>query len=161
MKSTLATLTTCNWQPYQLMEIKKGIGVSPGVVISTAVVLDAEDLLIPKRTVPPIRSPPRSSGSTKPSLRPQHDLASSATASPPKWARKSAASSISTSACCSDKSILSQITNEIHDASTHGRICRQRRRCGATPTPLLAIKDKYLSERVKDVHDIEKRLLRC
>ena len=33
------------------MEIKKGIGVSPGVVISTAVVLDAEDLLIPKRTI--------------------------------------------------------------------------------------------------------------
>src|SRR5436305_11157115 len=33
------------------MEIKKGIGVSPGVVISTAVVLDAEDLLIPKRGV--------------------------------------------------------------------------------------------------------------
>src|SRR3954470_17477684 len=34
------------------MEIKKGIGVSPGVVISTAVVLDAEDLLIPERHVP-------------------------------------------------------------------------------------------------------------
>src|SRR5271170_1556758 len=34
------------------MEIKKGIGVSPGVVICTAVVLDAEDLLIPKRTIP-------------------------------------------------------------------------------------------------------------
>src|SRR5882672_8168436 len=33
------------------MEIKKGIGVSPGVVISTAVVLDAEDLLIPRRHV--------------------------------------------------------------------------------------------------------------
>ncbi len=33
------------------MEIKKGIGVSPGVVISTAVVLDAEDLLIPKRQI--------------------------------------------------------------------------------------------------------------
>ncbi len=33
------------------MEIKKGIGVSPGVVISTAVVLDAEDLVIPKRQV--------------------------------------------------------------------------------------------------------------
>ena len=33
------------------MEIKKGIGVSPGVVISTAIVLDAEDLLIPKRTI--------------------------------------------------------------------------------------------------------------
>src|SRR5689334_7640416 len=33
------------------MEIKKGIGVAPGVVIGTAVVLDAEDLLIPKRQV--------------------------------------------------------------------------------------------------------------
>src|SRR5689334_6311208 len=33
------------------MEIKKGIGVSPGVVISTAVVLDAEDLAIPKRFI--------------------------------------------------------------------------------------------------------------
>ena len=38
------------------MEIKKGIGVSPGVVISTAVVLDAEDLLIPERHVPPGRT---------------------------------------------------------------------------------------------------------
>src|ERR1041384_8322553 len=38
---------------FDLMEIKKGIGVSPGVVISTAVVLDAEDLLIPKRSVAP------------------------------------------------------------------------------------------------------------
>src|SRR5258707_15821457 len=35
------------------MEIKKGIGVSPGIVISTAVVLDAEDLVIPKRRVDP------------------------------------------------------------------------------------------------------------
>src|ERR1700753_677881 len=33
------------------MEIKKGIGVSPGVWISTAIVLDAEVLLIPRRTV--------------------------------------------------------------------------------------------------------------
>ena len=33
------------------MEIKKGIGVSPGVVIATAVVLDAEDLVVPRRHV--------------------------------------------------------------------------------------------------------------
>src|SRR5438552_8431872 len=33
------------------MEIKKGIGVSPGVVIGTAVVLDAEDLVVPKRQI--------------------------------------------------------------------------------------------------------------
>src|SRR5687768_273184 len=35
------------------MEIKKGIGVSPGVVIGTAVVLDAEDLVVPRRQVAP------------------------------------------------------------------------------------------------------------
>ena len=33
------------------MEIKKGIGVSPGVAISTALVLHAEDLLIPERHI--------------------------------------------------------------------------------------------------------------
>jgi phosphotransferase system enzyme I (PtsI) len=37
------------------MEIRKGIPVSPGVVISTAVVLDAEDLVIPRRTIDPAR----------------------------------------------------------------------------------------------------------
>ena len=39
------------------MEIKKGIGVSPGVVVSTAIVLDAEDLLIPKRQVDVAQAP--------------------------------------------------------------------------------------------------------
>ena len=33
------------------MEIIKGIGVSPGVVICPAVVLDAEDLVIPRRGI--------------------------------------------------------------------------------------------------------------
>src|SRR3954449_5006874 len=42
---------------FDSMEIKKGIGVSPGVVISTAVVLDAEDLLIPARHVDPSQIP--------------------------------------------------------------------------------------------------------
>src|SRR5262245_45314282 len=38
-------------EPLFTMEIKKGIGVSPGVVIGTAVVLDAEDLVVPRRQV--------------------------------------------------------------------------------------------------------------
>ena len=37
------------------MEIKKGIGVSPGVVISQAIVLDAEEFRIPERRVGPGR----------------------------------------------------------------------------------------------------------
>lgn len=39
------------------MEILKGIGVSPGVAISQAIVLDAEDLVIPRRTVDPADAP--------------------------------------------------------------------------------------------------------
>lgn len=35
------------------MEIKKGIAVSPGVVIADAVVLDAEDYRIPSKAIPP------------------------------------------------------------------------------------------------------------
>ena len=35
------------------MEIKKGIPVSPGVAICPAVVLDAEDVRVPRRTIPP------------------------------------------------------------------------------------------------------------
>src|SRR5688572_26842146 len=34
------------------MQIKQGIPVSPGVAISQAVVIDAEDLPVPRRTVP-------------------------------------------------------------------------------------------------------------
>src|SRR2546429_410260 len=49
----MMTVPTANPQPttYRQMEIKKGIGVSPGVVIGTAFVLDAEDLVVPRRQV--------------------------------------------------------------------------------------------------------------
>jgi len=50
------------------MEIKKGIGVSPGVVISMAVVLDAEDLVIPKRAVGPDGVNRRSPDTIAPSI---------------------------------------------------------------------------------------------
>src|SRR5690348_2958735 len=39
------------------MEIKKGIGVSPGVVVGTAIVLDAEDFVVPRREVDPRNVP--------------------------------------------------------------------------------------------------------
>src|SRR5215469_9353082 len=35
------------------MEIKKGIGVSPGVAISTAIVLNADNLVTPRRQISP------------------------------------------------------------------------------------------------------------
>ena len=52
------------------MEIKKGIGVSPGVAISTALMLDTEDLVIPKRQVPKVeKEAPRKINSKSPSVK--------------------------------------------------------------------------------------------
>ncbi len=84
------------------MEIKKGIGVSPGVVISTAVVLDAEDLLIPKRSVDPDDRPSTKSSGFDAAIAEQRRRSDQlARRCPrPSTARRSAASSIFTSACC-------------------------------------------------------------
>src|SRR4029078_8299985 len=49
--------TSPSFEQNRFMEIKKGIGVSPGVVISTAVVLDAEALVIPRRSISPAEIP--------------------------------------------------------------------------------------------------------
>jgi len=141
------------------MEIKKGIGVSPGVVISTAVVLDAEDLLIPRRAVPPEQAPQE--------LQRLHDAISKAGADLTKL-RDRISSEVGKEiggifdfhlAVLRDKSVLNQIQAEIKNqqASAEYAVSVVMRRYANT---ILQLKDKYLSERVKDVHDIEKRVLR-
>jgi phosphoenolpyruvate-protein phosphotransferase (PTS system enzyme I) len=141
------------------MEIKKGIGVSPGVVISTAVVLDAEDLLIPRRAVPPEQAPQE--------LQRLHDAIANASTDLAKL-RDRIAAEVGKEiggifdfhlAVLRDKSVLNQIQAEIKNqhASAEYAVSVVMRRYANT---ILQLKDKYLSDRVKDVHDIEKRVLR-
>jgi len=140
------------------MEIKKGIGVSPGVVISTAVVLDAEDLLIPERHVP--------AGRTTDEVTRFHQAVESAITEIAalrddviaKAGKEIAAIFDVHVGILKDKSLIKQVEAEITRQQTTAEFAVSvvmRRYSQA----FLKMSDRYLSERVKDLHDIERRLL--
>jgi phosphoenolpyruvate-protein phosphotransferase (PTS system enzyme I) len=141
------------------MEIKKGIGVSPGVVICTAVVLDAEDLVIPKRQVPPdavdaeVARFNRSVEETVTDLtRLRDDIVA-------KQGRDIAGIFDFHIGILRDKSVVDQVLKEIRDnrsTAEYAVSTVMRKYAGV----FSAMADRYLSERVKDVHDVERQLLR-
>jgi phosphotransferase system enzyme I (PtsI) len=140
------------------MEIKKGIGVSPGVVISTAVVLDAEDLAIPERHIAP--------GSTGVEID-RFRKAVDASIAEVQAIRENMATKAGKEIAgifdahvgiLRDKSLLKQVEGEIVKQETTAEFAVSivmRRYAQA----FLKMSDRYLSERVKDIHDIERRLL--
>jgi phosphotransferase system enzyme I (PtsI) len=140
------------------MEIKKGIGVSPGVVISTAVVLDAEDLAIPERHIHP--------GSTGVEID-RFRKAVDASIAEVQTIRENMAEKAGKEIAgifdahvgiLRDKSLLKQVEGEIVKQETTAEFAVSivmRRYAQA----FLKMSDRYLSERVKDIHDIERRLL--
>ena len=141
------------------MEIKKGIGVSPGVVISTAVVLDAEDLLIPKRQIEVEQVPreiERLDRAIADSILDLSRLRDSVTA---KAGPEVGGIFEFHLGVLRDKSTLRQVTDEIRKNLTTAEyaVSTVMRRYANT---FLAMSDRYLSERVKDIHDIERRVLR-
>jgi phosphotransferase system enzyme I (PtsI) len=140
------------------MDIKKGIGVSPGVVISTAVVLDAEDLLIPERHVPPGRTTDeitRFHQAVEAAIGEISALRENVIA---KAGKEIAAIFDVHIGILKDKSLLKQVEVEIVKQQTTAEFAVSivmRRYSQA----FLKMSDRYLSERVKDIHDIERRLL--
>jgi phosphotransferase system enzyme I (PtsI) len=140
------------------MEIKKGIGVSPGVVISTAVVLDAEDLLIPERHVP--------AGRTTDEITRFHEavavtidaITTVRNNMIEQHGKEIAAIFDVHIGILKDKSLLKQVEVEIVKQQTTAEfaVAVVMRRYSQA---FLKMSDRYLSERVKDIHDIERRLL--
>ncbi len=140
------------------MEIKKGIGVSPGVVISTAVVLDAEDLLIPPRQVASdniSQEVDRLEQALTDSVAELAELRNSVTT---QHGAKIGGIFDFHLGVLRDKSIVGQITGEIKkNASTaEYAVSVIMRRYAAAFTQMT---DPYLAARVKDVRDIERRVL--
>jgi phosphoenolpyruvate-protein phosphotransferase (PTS system enzyme I) len=141
------------------MEIKKGIGVSPGVVISTAIVLDAEDLLIPKRHVEDSQIPreiERFENAVRDSSADVTVLRDDVT----KLHGKEIGGIFNFHlGVLKDKSLISQIINEIKAQKTTAEyaVSVVTRRFANTFSEM---KDRYFSERVKDIYDIERRVLR-
>ena len=141
------------------MEIRKGIGVSPGVVISTAVVLDAEALVIQKRTVAPTDLPAEHQ-------RLGHAIAQTIVELTRLRDEISARHGKEIGnifdfhiGILKDKSILKQFATEITTQQTTAEyaVSVVMRKYA---NMFQQMSNTYLSERVKDIHDIEKSLLR-
>src|SRR2546423_9411233 len=142
------------------MEIKKGIGVSPGVVISTAVVLEAEDLVIPRRNIAPAQIQDeiqRLSDAIATSVVELTKLRDDVTSQHGKEIGGIFDVHLT---LLRDKSLISQIINEVkaQQSTAEYALSVVMRKYA---NKFLQMSDRYMSERVKDIHDIEKRLLRA
>lgn len=141
------------------MITKKGINASPGVAIGTALVLDAEDYRIPRRTV--------ESGQVQAELV-TLDSALETSRNEVAELRVAAARKIGEQAgdifrfhegLIGDRRLRESASelirqNRYSAAFAFSQIMNQRQK------EFRALNDPYLKERVRDLHDIEKRVLR-
>ncbi len=142
------------------MEIRKGIGVSPGVVISTAVVLDAEDLLIPRRTIPPEDAPAeirRVQDAIAASVVDLTGLRDTITA---KHGKQIGGIFDFHLGLLKDRTLAKELVKEINEnhVTAEYAVSTVMRRYANN---FHQMSDRYFSERVKDIHDIERRVLRA
>ncbi len=144
------------------MEIKKGIAVSPGVVISTAVVLDAEDLLIPKRKIDPQAVPAELERLGQAVATCVVDLTRLRDDVAAKHGKEIGDIFGFHLGLLRDKSLMNEITNEIKTETNSAEYAVSTvMRRHANKFAAMIEKSPYFSERVKDIHDIEKSLLRA
>jgi len=141
------------------MEIKKGIGVSPGIVISTAVVLDAENLVIPQRRIDPARTDEEVKRLEHAFAAGVEDLTKLRNETTAAHGKEIGGIFDFHLGILRDKSITKQIVKEIKEqhSTAEYAVSTVMRRYAHQFT---AMKDRYLSERVKDIHDIERRVLK-
>jgi len=140
------------------MEIKKGIGVSPGVAICQAVVLDAEEYRIPQRHVSPARVEGELQRLDASLHRSQEELAELRDRAGQRLGAETAAIFDFHIALLNDKMLLGKIRQIVASDNVTAEF--------AVATVLREYAKEflempeYLADRVKDVYDIEKRILR-
>ncbi|HEX8341827.1 MAG TPA: phosphoenolpyruvate--protein phosphotransferase [Tepidisphaeraceae bacterium] len=141
------------------MEIIKGIGVSPGVVIFPAVVLDAEDLIIPRRVIDASLVESESARLHYAVAKAQGELAALRAGLVSSHGKEIASIFDFHAGLLKDKTLVSSIENEIkhHLSNAEYAVSTAMRKLANT---FVQMKDTYLSDRVKDIYDIEKRVLR-
>jgi phosphotransferase system enzyme I (PtsI) len=140
------------------MEIRKGIGVSPGVVVGTAIVLDAEDLLIPKRHVPLENVDAEIDRLRKALAAGISDLSGQRDEVVSKYGQEIGGIFGVHLGLLADKTIVNQFIAEIrdrHSTAEYAVSTIMRKYANA----FLAMSDKYMSDRVKDIYDVERRVL--
>lgn len=141
------------------MDIKKGIAVSPGVVISTALVLDAEDLVIPRRHIEQAAIPAEVARFEQALVDSAHDLSQLRDGIATEHGKEIAAIFDFHIGLLRDPSVTKQVIAEISGnlATAEHAVSLVMRKLAGT---FQRMSDRFFSERVKDIYDIEKRLLR-
>ena len=141
------------------MEIKKGIGVSPGIVIGTAVVLDAEDVLVPRRQVPGGEEHGEVERVMQAYEKSEEELTKLSEKNAKMYGAEISGILDFHVRILKDKPLQNQITAEIIRSrwTAEYAVSVVMRRYAQQ---FLAMKDKYFADRVKDIYDIERRLLR-
>ncbi len=141
------------------MEIKKGIGVSPGVVISTAIVLDAEDLRIPKRIVEAGQVPAEVERLNTAIADSVVELANLRDATAKQHGKEIGEIFAVHLGILGDRKITGEFVAEIikQQCTAEYAVSIVMRRYA---NQFLQMTDRYFAERVKDIYDIEKRILR-
>src|SRR5215203_969141 len=140
------------------MEIKKGIGVSPGVVISTAVVLDAEDLAIPRRHVEEKdveAEVARFKGAVDKSMKELLELRDRVSE---KYSKEIGGIFNFHLGIIADKSVVEPIQQTIRaqKVTAEFAVSVVMRRFASN---FKGMADRYFADRVKDIYDIERRVL--
>jgi len=141
------------------MEIIKGIGVSPGVAICSAVVLDAEEFRIPRRSVPVGQSRAEVGRLRRAFLEATEEVSNLQVTQADLWDSKI-------------KDIFAVHLRFLRDRTLRKKISDliQKERYSAEYAVSVILRDvarhfseaqdAYISERVSDIYDIERRLLR-
>ncbi len=140
------------------MEIKKGIGVSPGIVISTAIVLDAEDLAIPRRQVEDAQIESEAARAREAINKSLAELAALRASMTEKYSKEIGGILDFHIGMLKDRSLTDQIGQTIRSqkVAAESAVSVVMRRLASN---FQAMSDRYLAERVKDIYDIERRLL--
>jgi phosphotransferase system enzyme I (PtsI) len=141
------------------MEIRHGLAVSPGLAIAPAIVLDTQEYRISKRRIDPADAPYELEllhKATQRSIQELNDLRTQVAA---KHGQETASIFDFHLAILNDSQVrlrMEQSIMEEHATAAYAVSLEMRRHV----KDFLDISDQYFSERVKDVYDVEKRLLR-
>jgi phosphotransferase system enzyme I (PtsI) len=141
------------------MQQVKGIGVSPGVVIGTAVVLDADDVLVPRRPVAAEEIPEEQRRLTRALDDARDDLARLRDEMADRHGKNIGGIFDFHLGLLRDKSFVGEIDTYLtsQSVSAETAVAAVLR---TMADKFLGLSDAYFADRVKDIYDIERRLLR-
>ena len=141
------------------MEIKRGIPVSPGVAISAAVVLDTEDYRIPRRSIPAGRVRSEQARIRKAIHKSAEDVGRLQSSVGHRLGKQTATIFDVHRAFLRDRSFYKKISDTVQDemCTAEYAVSKVLRKQAKV---FLESGDRYMAERVTDIYDIERRILK-